>query len=146
MSLKETQVFTPSWATNQMLDLIGDEKLLDESTFLFEPSCGNGEMLLAMLERIFDGLKLRYDGDSLKAACEALHKFKAIELDVSLVKECRMRVFQFFMDRIGDQSLPVQYLVARQVQDAVSHADFFEFMKRPALSKGRNWPTPGKEK
>ncbi len=44
------EVYTPENIVNEMLDLVKDESYKIESTFL-EPSCGNGNFLVKILER-----------------------------------------------------------------------------------------------
>ena len=123
--LKQAQIFTPPHITNQMLDLLGEGNLSDHNTFFFEPTCGNGEMLIVIIERIFNSLLIKYDGDKAKALCETMFKFYATELDESLVPVARMRVFNFFSEKYNglDASTVCSYLLAHQIQQSIEHRD-----------------------
>lgn len=135
-NLKSQQVFTPAWATNEMLDFLDQEALARHESFFFEPSCGNGEMLVVIVERIFKALVGKYN-DAEKALAETLFKFYAIELDESLVPEARMRIYQWAAGKSKrDLSLLEQYLIANSLQQSIEHRDFFEVMKGPLDTPG----------
>jgi hypothetical protein len=129
--LKATQVFTPAHVGNQMLDMLEPASFDDESTYFFEPSCGNGDLLEPILERMIEhGLK-KYDGDMCKAMAETLTRFYAVELDPVLVVACRTRIFQWCfakLERTKNLEAFAQYLVARTLQNAIEHKDFFVAM------------------
>lgn len=141
--LKETQVFTPAWATNQMLDLLSIDCFTDDSTYFFEPSCGNGEMLQVIVERLWEKLLERYKGDKEKTLADVCFKFYAIELDAELVVECRMRMFNFLKEKLDNVNKDVfsSYVLARILHEKIEHRDFFEFMK----TKGNRTPIGRKE-
>lgn len=131
LNLKQAQVFTPRWAADQMLDLLDQEQFCAEDTFFFEPTCGNGEILIPMLDRIYGALLKKY-GCPLKTLAETIHKFYAIELDKELVKECRINVWSWVTDKAGenpDYKLLCDYLVANQIIDTIEHNDFFVVMR-----------------
>lgn len=98
--LAQAQVFTPPWVTNQMLDLIGESTLESPDSFYFEPTCGDGQMLIVMVERIYKALFRVYQ-DHEKAFCETLFKFYATELDESLVPKARMRIYEWAVNNAG---------------------------------------------
>lgn len=120
-----TQIFTPSHITNEMLDLIGgDDVLAAHENFFFEPTCGDGGMLVVMIERIFKALLKKYDGDKEKALSETLFKFYATELDESLVPIARMKIWRFVADKIERElSVFEQYLIAHQLQQSIECRD-----------------------
>lgn len=123
--LKQGQIFTPPWVTNEMLDLIGGDKVLsDDESFFFEPTCGDGQMLIVIVERIYKALLAKYDGDIEKALSETLFKFYASELDETLIPPARMRVWQFAAKEIKRElSLFEQYLIAHQLQQSIECRD-----------------------
>lgn len=98
--LIQAQVFTPSWVTNEMLDLIGENTLESPDSFYFEPTCGNGQMLIVIVERIYKALFRVYQ-DHEKAFCETLFKFYATELDENLVPKARMRIYEWAVKNAG---------------------------------------------
>lgn len=132
MSLKETQVFTPEWATNQMIDLIDQDLLSDHETFFFEPSCGDGSMLVVIVERIYQSLMVKYANDKDKALTDTLHKFYAIELDPELVPKARMKIWKWAVSKLGRElSLFEQYMIAHGLQQSIENRDFFRVMESP---------------
>lgn len=137
-NLEEAQIFTPPHITRQMLELLVRENLSADDTYFFEPSCGDGEMLLVILEEIHAELLKKYDGDYNKAIADTLFKFHAIELDPALVVKCRTRVFEFFgrlMEHCNAESL-LANILARQIHAKIENKDFFEFMGATNLSTG----------
>lgn len=130
-SIKATQIFTPPWVTNQMLDMLDQEHFQAEDTFFFEPSCGDGGMLVVILERIYKALLSKHH-DMPKAIAETLHKFYAIELDVEMVQKCRVNVWNWVLEKLGDKpdfKLLCDFLIANQIKDAVEHNNFFVVME-----------------
>lgn len=135
--LKPAQVFTPSNITNEMLDLIDQSRFADHETFFFEPSCGDGEMLVVILERIFNMLNEKYQ-DKEQAMADTLFKFYAIELDDELVPKARMRIFEWVKVKLEREIAPFEmYMVARSLQQSIEHRDFFEVMKGSIDSPGK---------
>ena len=65
-NLKQAQVFTPSWVTNQLIDMLDQNLLSDYETFFFEPTCGDGAMLVVIVERIFNELLKKYKNKEKK--------------------------------------------------------------------------------
>lgn len=131
MSIKDTQIFTPRWAADQMLDLISPELFGSDEAFFFEPSCGEGAILIPMLDRIYEAVFQKHQ-DQNRTVAETLHKFFAVELDESLVLKCREKVWEWVMDRIGngaDYEKLCDYLIANQIRDAIEHNDFFVVME-----------------
>lgn len=128
--LAETQVFTPRWAADQMLDLLDQDVFQAEESFFFEPSCGDGAILIQILDRIFESL-LKKHAVREKALAETLHKFFAVELDEAMVIKCRANVWEWVNTKMAegvDQSKLVDFLVANQIRDAIEHNNFFTVM------------------
>lgn len=48
---KNGEVFTPSVLVNRLLDKIPEEKWKDPTATFLEPCCGNGQIVIGMLER-----------------------------------------------------------------------------------------------
>lgn len=141
-NIKQTQVFTPEWVTNEMLDLLKEGDLSDDDTYFFEPCCGDGAMLTVIIKRIFSSLKDKYAGftdGKERAFAETLVKFYAIELDPRLVVDCRINVFMLMVDIINIYSLDIkislEYVIARVLQDKIENKDFFEMFKKYKKAK-----------
>jgi hypothetical protein len=124
-NLKQGQIFTPPHITNQMLDVLGgDEVLANPENFFFEPSCGDGQMLLVIIERIFNALMNRYDNDIDKALSECLFKFYAFDLDAELVIKCRHNAFNLFLKLSGRElNTFEQYCIANSLQSSIEFRD-----------------------
>lgn len=130
---KENQIFTPEWATNEMIDMLSPGDLTADETYFFEPSCGDGAMLLVIVGRIFEALNTKYAAMSDKterALAETAVKFFAIELDAELVVKCRLKIYEWFLNKLNgeiDVGLFSQYLMARIVSERIQQKDLFEF-------------------
>lgn len=130
-NLKQTQVFTPPWATNQMIDMLDQKLLSDHETFFFEPSCGDGQMLVVMLDRIFNELMKKY-GQKDEALAETLFKFYAIELDEKLIPKARRRVWDWAVSKIERKPSSLEMnLIAWSLHQSIENRDFFEAMNHP---------------
>lgn len=124
--LKRAQVFTPPWATNRMIDMLDKNLLSDHETFFFEPTCGDGAMLVVIIERIFVELEKKYN-DKAKALADTLFKFYAIELDSELVPKARKRVYEWAVSKIDRDLTELEmYLIAHSLQQSIENRDFFE--------------------
>lgn len=129
--LNETQVFTPHWVTNQMIDMLDQNLLSDHDTFFFEPSCGDGAMLVVIVDRIFNELFKKY-GDKTQALADTLFKFYAIELDAELVPKARKRIYDWAVSKIERELSELEmYLIARSLQQSIENRDFFEAINHP---------------
>lgn len=129
--LEQTQIFTPSWSTNQMLDMLDQTCFADHETFFFEPSCGDGAILVEIVERIFQELLKKYN-DKEQALADTLFKFYAIELDARLVPLARTRIFDWAKGKVDRElSALEQYLIAHSLQQSIENRDFFEAIKHP---------------
>ncbi len=131
--LKDNQIFTPSWVTKDMLDLLGDEHWTRDDTYLLEPTCGDGAMLVVGLERIYT-VREKLNKSKNRALAETLLMFEAVELDPEMVIKCRHRIFDWVMSKLIEVDEFTQLLIASVLKDKIHHADFFEYMK--ALDRG----------
>jgi type I restriction-modification system DNA methylase subunit len=132
-NLKEAQIFTPSKVTNQMLDMLDQRVFEEHETFFFEPSCGDGAMLVVILDRIFNVLLIKY-GDKSQALADTLFKFYAIELDESLVPKARTKIFNWAKEVMDRELSDLEsYLIARSLQQSIENRNFFEVMKDPIV-------------
>ena len=127
VNLKQAQIFTPPHVANQMLDLL-DQKTFKDSTVFFEPTCGNGNILLEIIERIYS----EYEGTEEEIIAMILFKIFAIELDPELALEARCRTYAKINSLITpniDYKKLSQYLIANLCNERISHQDFFKFME-----------------
>jgi hypothetical protein len=131
----QAQIFTPEKVTNDMLDLLDQDHFTDHNTYFLEPTCGKGDMLIVILDRIYTRLVDHYSKENdyeskEKALADTLFRYHAIEIDEKLVIEARTRVFQFFSEKseeIGNTALLLNFIIARSVSESIECKDFFEF-------------------
>lgn len=84
-----------------MLDLVSSECLRPDSRFL-EPACGNGNFLVAILERKLEELRRKYRSarrDYEKQSIVAVGSLYGVDIMDDNVEECRARLFQVWDKR-----------------------------------------------
>lgn len=92
------EVFTDEREVTAMLDLVSIECLRPDSRFL-EPACGNGNFLVAILERKLDELKRKYRSahrDYEKQSIIAIGSLYGVDIMRDNVEECRTRLFDIW--------------------------------------------------
>ena len=129
---KNGEVFTPNELVIRLLDKIPTEKWKDpEATFL-EPCCGNGQIVIGMLER--------------RIACginpiQALQTLFGVELMQDNVDLCK--------DRIRDVLRANKVKITKKVNDIIDHnfvcSDFFKWDFENWCSKETQATEPGLE-
>lgn len=97
------EVFTPDEFVNQMLKMLqGNSEELrfwsDESNIFFEPTCGHGNFVTALvlkrLNALHTSLKVKNPKDAtLSAIANTINTLWAIDIDSKNIEECRFRVF-----------------------------------------------------
>lgn len=129
--LEQTQVFTPPHITHAMLDLLDPALLAEEEAKFFEPSCGDGQMLDVIVERLYQAMLAANGGDKERALACACVRWFAIEIDSTLVEACRQRLYDalWAKARECDKDKLCQWLLAWLVHQRIACKDFFEFMK-----------------
>jgi hypothetical protein len=91
------EVFTHEREVNAMLDLVADEFVKPDATFL-EPSCGNGNFLIAILHRKLEAL-IAFKTTKKKVEFQsfvALSSIYGIDICDGNVIEARERLYQYF--------------------------------------------------
>ena len=128
----DTQVFTPPAITHQMLDLLDQSVLADEEANFFEPSCGNGQMLEVIVDRLYQAMLSANGGDRERALAATCVRFYAIEIDPAMVRDARRRIYDVLwnMAKDCDMRLLCQWFIAWLVHQRIECKDFFEFMKQ----------------
>lgn len=91
------EVFTPDLYVGQMLDLLNPKVWASEETVFFEPTCGHGNFVTAILEKRIAALDKKYVKEHAKdhvlyAIATALNGLWAIDIDYSNVELTRKRV------------------------------------------------------
>lgn len=107
---EHAEVFTAEREVNAMLDLVNDELLRPESTFL-EPACGEGNFTVKILERKLTAI-IKINPENYRYfALIALSGIYAIELLPDNVKIARRRMLETFVafSVIADPDTPDSY-------------------------------------
>lgn len=132
MKHKETQVFTPIWVTNKMLDLLDQNDFSGDETYYFEPSCGQGDMLIVILDRIYSAYIKRFPDCKERAIIETLFKFYAIEIDSELVIKARKLLYDKFYKEFEmlNKELLLELILAKLLQDRIACKDFFDVFNK----------------
>lgn len=135
-NLKQGQVFTPTKVANEMLDMISEEDFSSLESFFFEPTCGNGAILVPILERCYTALLTkRYPDSPAMALSQALQKVYAIELDPKLVIEARHAVFDWVCSKLTSQPTELELsLIGCQIAQSIECRDFFDVMDNTVAS------------
>lgn len=135
---KQTQVFTPEWATKAMLSMLDRESWKDHSTYLFEPTCGDGELLIVCLKDIYAQLQELYESKE-RALVETMFKFFALEIDPEMTVKCRERIYNWIATESEgmDESTFSSLMVASLLQDRIRNQDFFKFMDSKSVENIR---------
>lgn len=82
------EVFTPPHLVQKMLDLVPPNVWADPTKTFLEPSCGNGNFIVAIIQRKLD------HGSTIE---QALTTTFGIDIDEQNVTECHERVKQTFV-------------------------------------------------
>lgn len=137
------EVFTPNATVQEMLDLLPTEMwAVHPSPTFLEPACGDGNFLVAILDRKLDGIALEYAKGKLAAgegtdaaqfhALEALASIYAVDISIDNVVGgtpgheigARTRLLTMFGDwnaEVLDKKLTERSLMWRAAQWIVEH-------------------------
>lgn len=97
---KHGEVFTPAWMVQKMLDTPGVKEACENvsATFL-EPAAGDGNFLLAILERKLQAVIDQYDERNWKTkSLIALSSIYGIEFLEDNLEVARSRMFLYYLD------------------------------------------------
>lgn len=97
---KHGEVFTPSWMVQKMLDIEGIKESCEDiyATFL-EPSAGDGNFLVAILERKLEAVTLQFDKTNWKTkSLFALTSIYGIEFLEDNLELARYKILSNYME------------------------------------------------
>lgn len=109
---KHGEVFTPSWMVQKMLDTEGVKEACENiySTFL-EPSAGDGNFLVAILERKIEAVTLQFDKTSWKTkslfALASIYGIEFLEDNLELARFKMLNNYIEWYERVFDERLSV---------------------------------------
>ena len=120
------EVFTPSWLTDSMIDLVKGEADRINSRFL-ESACGNGNFLVKVLQRKLTTVELKFrksNFEKLNYGFAALMSIYGIEILSDNVRECRTNLMQVFSEYLGFDDSSNTYKAAYYVLfNKIIHGD-----------------------
>lgn len=117
------EVFTPDFIVRDMCDLIPDEIWGNiESTFL-EPSCGNGNFIVEILERKY--LRCKTPKDGLKALASVV----GIDIQADNCAECRGRVLEQYIEHFPTANNIAIALAYKILQNNIICGDSLKIME-----------------
>lgn len=111
------EVFTPEKYVQEMLDLLDNKLWSDENASFFEPCCGNGNIVIAIVNRRMQAMYKRHlkrnkDAAHLFAIAHTINNIWAIDIETNNVRECRTRIFRSVIAFIMNvQDLELQDLI-----------------------------------
>jgi hypothetical protein len=113
------EVYTPSAVAKDMLSMIA----VDMNTILFEPSCGNGNIVLEMISKLLEV----YENNEASVKVDlTMHNLWAIDIDLENVLDCRQRVYTFLCCELKSEQDWAQLgkiLLARKIQERIDQND-----------------------
>lgn len=129
------EIYTPPEVANKMLDMLNQDEFGDELVVYFEPSCGNGNIVIEILKRRLEAYSKKYSRSQSVAL--AINNLWAIDIDEENIIETRHRVFELFEEFCKDEVLFKDggadtiwaMLLATTIQDHIFVADFFSSME-----------------
>ena len=93
------EVFTPEKYVYQMLDILDKSVWSNENVTFFEPTCGHGNFVVAIVQKRLDSLynkakRKRIKSPHLYAIANTLDALWAIDIDTKNINLCRKRVWE----------------------------------------------------
>ena len=97
------EVFTPEKYVQQMLDMLDKSVWADTKTVFFEPTCGHGNFVLAIVERRLNAFLKKARKQKIKkphfySVANTLNNLWAIDIDSKNIELCRERVRKITFD------------------------------------------------
>ena len=97
------EVFTPQKYVHQMLDMLDKSVWADTNTVFFEPTCGHGNFVEAVVEKRLKAFLKKAKRQNIKkpsfyAVANTLHNLWAIDISAKNIEFCRNRVQSLIFD------------------------------------------------
>jgi len=103
------EVFTPKKYVHQMLDMLDKSVWTDTNTVFFEPTCGHGNFVSAIVKRRLKALFQKSKKEKIKkphfyAVANTLHNLWAIDIDSKNIECCRNRVWSLIFNFLSENA------------------------------------------
>lgn len=89
-------VMTPPKKVEQMLDMISEEKFADPGTRFVEPSCGTGNFVVGLFQRMVDAM-IRAGMSRHDACITAVVRLRAADMQPEMVATTQVRLLKAVM-------------------------------------------------
>ena len=121
-----SEVFTPPWIVEAMLDVVKSETERIDSRFL-EPACGSGNFLVRVLQRKLAAVELKFgksDFEKRHYALLALMCIYGIELLEDNIAECRTNLLEILAEYVNiDESNDLYRAASYVLSQNLVHGD-----------------------
>lgn len=107
------EVFTASREVEAMLDLIPLDQFTNPLSTWLEPTCGNGNFLIAILAR--KCTHCPEDGNPKLHALKVLSSLYGVDIDTSNVQEAKARLLSWITEHVTDEEAFIEH--ARAILD-----------------------------
>jgi len=119
------EVFTPDHLVDDMLNMITQDQWEDPNQTFFEPSCGDGNFVVAMIKRRVESVNEPNVDDRIKIV---LQTFCGVEIQEDNYLKTKGRIKELLL---GYSQTNFDDLI----DESIHHEDFFVFMKKYEDSK-----------
>lgn len=97
------EVFTPKKYVFQMLDMLDKSVWSHIDTIFFEPTCGHGNFVIAIIQKRLDILMKKAKRQKIQkphfyAVAHTLNNLWAVDIDSKNIKTCQERVYRFIFN------------------------------------------------
>ena len=92
---KHGEVYTPDFLVQRMLNMVPEEIWNDPTKTFMEPSCGNGNFIIAIIQRKID------HGSKIEQAISTTYGIDILEDNIA---ECQQRVYELISKNIQNKS------------------------------------------
>ena len=99
------EVFTPDKYVHEMLDMLDSSVWSDTNTIFFEPTCGHGNFVVAIVERRLNAFMAKYKKEKrakLYSLANTLNNLWAVDVDSRNIDLCRKRVWTIAINFLFD--------------------------------------------
>ena len=116
---KLAEVYTPGHIVDKMIDIIPQEIWLNHKSTFLEPACGNGNFVIAILDKKLKNLQEL----NLKHILEALSSIYGIDICPDNIIECKIRLKEYLINSY-DYLQPYRDIISDIVDENYIVADF----------------------
>ena len=119
------EVFTPEKYVNQMLDMLDKSVWTNTNVVFYEPTCGHGNFVLAIVKRRLDAFfkqakRKRIKNPHFYAVANTLNNIWAIDIDSKNIKLCQERVISLTFSFLKEKGA-ISNILTKKNMDFLTH-------------------------